>query len=271
MEYTQHDTIVELKDVSLSFGENLILRDINLEIKDVQRVGVEQGQVVSLLAPSGVGKTQLLKIIAGLNTPTTGTVRIGQPLAPVKTGEVGVVQQNFPLFDHETVMGNLEIAGRKYAKAERKERIDSYLNHFGLTERKNLYPAQLSGGQKQRVAIAQALLSSEHFLLLDEPFSGLDVNMIDRVSEMIIQISQLHELNTIIIVSHDISSTCAISDTVWLLGKDQNEDGTWKPGARIKTQYDLMKEGLAWQQDIRNMPRFSEFTKEVRNQFKYLS
>ena len=271
MTHTLHEVIVELKDVSLKFGENLVLRDINLEIRDIKRPGFSQGQVISLLAPSGVGKTQLLRILAGLNKQTTGTAKIGFPLKDVHIGDVGVVQQNFPLFEHLTILGNLEIAARRYSIAERKERIDSYLNHFNLLDKKNLYPDQLSGGQKQRVAIAQALLSSEHFLLLDEPFSGLDVNMIEVVSEMIINISQLHELNTIFIVSHDISATCAISDTVLLLGKDQNPDGSWIPGAYIKKKYDLASQGLAWQKNIRDIPHFMEFTKQIRHDFKTLS
>lgn len=271
MEYKFTDTILKVTDVSLTLGGNKILRDINLEIKDVVRPNVEQGQVVSLLAPSGVGKTQLLKIMAGLNTPDTGEVLVNVEQKPVKQGQVGVVQQNYPLWDHRTVLGNLKRAGNRLPKGERNEKIGAYLDHFGLTDKKDLWPCQLSGGQRQRVAIAQALLSAGHFILLDEPFSGLDINMIDKVSEMIVNISTLHELNTIIIVSHDIVSTSAISDTLWLMGKEKNPDGTWIEGATIKEQYDLMASGLAWRKDIRNVPEFNNMIKDINLKFKSLA
>ncbi len=99
------------------------------------------------------------------------------------------------------------------------------LDRFNLRKQAALYPAQLSGGQKQRAAIAQQLLCSDHFLLLDEPFSGLDVIMIEKVSEMIVEIACTHELNTVIIVSHDIVSTAAIADTLWLMGRDRDANG----------------------------------------------
>lgn len=270
MEYTKTQLLLDLENISLAFGDNLILRDINLQVHDIVRPDVTQGQIVGLLAPSGIGKTQLLKIIAGLQKPTTGTVKIGVGQTNVSPGEVGVVQQNYPLLASRTIQENLQIASRFLPKTESKEKVDFFLNHFGMWERRNYYPAQLSGGQKQRVAIAQQMLCSKYFLLLDEPFSGLDVNMIDKVSEMIVNISNLDELNTVVIVSHDISSTAAISDTLWMMGKDKHEDGTWIPGARIKKQYDLIKEELAWRPDIRNSTRFLDFTKQIRSEFKTL-
>jgi len=268
--HSKTKTLLKIDNVSLSFGSNLILKNINLEIKDIVRPNMEQGQIVSLLAPSGIGKTQLLKIIANLQEPTTGSVSIGESQKPVVLGDVGVVQQNYPLWKHRTVYSNLMRSAGKIPKAERKDKIETYLNHFGLFEKKDFYPANLSGGQKQRVAIAQQLLHADHFVLFDEPFSGLDCLSIDKVSEMLTSISLLDELNTIIIVSHDISSTCAISDTVWLMGRDKNPDGTPIAGAYIKKEYDLIERGLAWEKDIRNMSRFAEFTKEVRNEFKML-
>jgi ABC-type nitrate/sulfonate/bicarbonate transport system ATPase subunit len=274
--YNVGETIIKIKDVSLKLGGNQILRDINLEIKDITRPDINkpQGQIVSLVGPSGVGKSQLVKIISGLNSTDncdlTGEVLLGNPLTPITLGQVGVVQQTYPLFEHRTVFGNLKVALRKLPRKERKDKIFAYLEHFGLADKATLYPKQLSGGQRQRVAIAQQLLSSEHFILLDEPFSGLDINMIDKTSEMIVSSSNLDELNTIVIVSHDIVSTCAISDTVWLMGKDKNPDGSWVAGARIKKEYDLMAAGLAWHTDIKDNPEFTEFVKEIRHEFKDL-
>ena len=143
--------------------------------------------------------------------PTSGKVTINNPAIPVKAGLVGVVQQNYPLFNHRTVYGNLDVAAKKTCKdaAERKKKIDEILNRFKLSDKGTLYPAQLSGGQKQRVAIAQQLLCSENFLLLDEPFSGLDPLMVEEVGNMLSEIAHSNELITIIIVSHDIVSTAS--------------------------------------------------------------
>lgn len=295
--YSLGETIVKMENVSLTIDNNLILKDINLEVKDIIRPGMQQGQVISILAPSGMGKSQLFKILAGLTpcgvdkqskTHVTGSAKIGFPLEDVQVGKVGVVQQNYPLFDWKTVIGNLKLAGKHILQPSEKEtfsqkcvrclkniflggslteevktRIELYLNHFGLADKQKHYPAQLSGGQRQRVAIAQQLVRAEHFLLLDEPFSGLDVTAINRVSEMIVQISQLHEYNTIFIVSHDIESTMAISDQVWLLGKDRDINGKFVAGATIKKRYDLAQMGMAWDKNIRNNPRFNALVKEI--------
>lgn len=272
--FEKKQTILKAENISLTLNNNLILRDINLHIEDIVRPGVTTGQVVALLAPSGVGKTQLLRILSGLIKPTTGTVLIGDPLAPVKLGEVGVVQQNYPLFEHRTVLSNLSFINKKYSAKEGKEKAEEYLQLFNLWDKRDLYPASLSGGQKQRVAIVQQLLSSNHFILLDEPFSGLDINMTAKVADTIEKIAGLDELNTVVIVSHDIPSTCAISETVWLLGKDRDLDNptpnSWKPGAYIKKEYDLMSSDLAWHKDIWDNPRFNEFVKQIRSEFKDL-
>jgi NitT/TauT family transport system ATP-binding protein len=281
MVYEEKETILKIENLSLTLNGNQILRDINLHVEDVIRPGVSQGQVIALLGPSGIGKTQLIRSLSGLyctdmNTKdkTTfnlqGSVKIGIELEPVALGKVGVVQQNYPLFEHRTVLSNLSFHNKKVSNADAKVKAEEYLNLFGLWEHRDKYPAQLSGGQRQRVAIVQQLLSSDHFILLDEPFSGLDINMIAKVSDTICKISCLDELNTVIIVSHDIAATCAISDTVWMLGKDKNPDGTFVPGAYIKHEYDLMAAGLAWDPGIREMPRFSSFTREVRAKFKDL-
>ncbi|MDX2279680.1 MAG: ATP-binding cassette domain-containing protein [Saprospiraceae bacterium] len=273
MQYTKGDTILKVENVNLSLGGNTILRDVNVEIKDVIRPGGPvQGQVVGFLGPSGIGKTKFFEILAGLIQPSSGTVQLGDPLVPVKVGRVGVVQQNYPLFNHRTVRSNLDIAARRITPnaAERKTKIDEILERFKLTQQSNAYPAQLSGGQKQRAAIAQQLLCSDRFLLFDEPYSGLDINMIQEVSDMICEIAAQHEQNTVIIVSHDIVSTAAISDTLWVMGRDRDEQNNIIPGARIKYEYDLCARDLAWDKDIREKPGFVALLSEIRGLFKAL-
>ena len=271
--YQKLDVIVSVEGVSLELGGNLILRNVNAEIRDITRPDTTQGQIVGFLGPSGVGKTKLFEVLAGLLQPTSGTVRMGTPLMPVQVGRVGVVQQHYPLFAHRSVLSNLEVAARmarNQSQAGSRADVKTMLERFGLWSHRNKYPAQLSGGQKQRVAIAQQLLCSDRFLLLDEPFSGLDVNMVREVSDLLVEVANFDEQNTIIIVSHDIASTAAISDTLWLMGRDRQDDGGIVPGAYIKHVYDLIERGLCWRKDIQNDPEFGEIVREIRGIFPTL-
>lgn len=149
--------------------------------------------MVGFLGPSGIGKTQLFRIIAGLTQPTSGFVVLNSMNRSVQAGEVGVVAQSYPLFEHRTVLSNLLLAAaqkEKDGKVARDKAVD-YLEKFELAERRNLYPAQLSGGQRQRVAIIQQILCSEHFLLMDEPFSGLDMVMLEKTCALIQQVANM--------------------------------------------------------------------------------
>ena len=269
-QYYKGDTILKVENVSLDLDGKKILNNVNVEIKDILRVdGKTQGQIVGFLGPSGIGKTKFFEILAGILQPTTGKVLINKELKQAKIGDIGVVQQNYPLFNHRTVRGNLEIgASKTIADAtERAKRVNAVLERCCMHLHANHYPAQLSGGQKQRAAIAQQLLSTEHFLLMDEPFSGLDINMVDEISEMIVEISNKDEENTVIIVSHDIVSTVAIADTIWLMGRDRDASGNVIPGAYIKHSFDLCERGLAWSKEIKKNPDFMKLINEIRDLF----
>jgi len=270
--YTLGEDILNVENVSLELGGKLILRDININIKDVIRPNTgPTGQIIGFLGPSGRGKTQLFKILAGLNKPTTGQVLLGTERKIVQTGDVGVVAQNYPLFEYLTVWGNLELVAKEKTKAEKKEKIEFYLDRFKMMEHKDKYPALLSGGQRQRVAIIQQMLCSEYFLLMDEPFSGLDPLMTTQVCQMIETVANINEKNTIIIVSHDIPSTVSIAQTIWLLGYDYDPQTKQPiPGARIKYVENLMDRGLTWKEDLVNSPEFFSFVKDVRNTFNEL-
>ena len=290
--YEKKETILKVEGVSLKLGGTQILKDINIEIKDVVRPGMSQGQIIGFIGPSGIGKTKFFEMLSGIiplefdkdpeegieeskkriTDVAFGKISIGQNLEPVKIGKVGVVQQNYPLFEHRTIYSNLDIAAQLKCKnkSERADRVNDILKRFDLDKRKNFYPLQLSGGQRQRVAIAQQILSSNNFLLMDEPFSGLDPVMIKKVSNLIVEVANMHELNTIIIVSHDIHSTSAISDTLWIMGRDRNEKGEVIPGAKIKHEYDLMAKGLAWRPEIETTPEFHNLCDEIIGLFPSL-
>src|SRR5204863_6550371 len=212
------DVILKTTDVSLALGGNVILRDLDLEIRDLYRPDCVTGQVVGLLGPSGIGKTRLFRVLAGIDQPDKGTVTIGPKNIPVQRGMVGVVAQNYPLFEHRTVAGNLELAARSAGlkRQEAAAKAYEYLKRFNLEERGGLYPCQLSGGQRQRVAIAQQFLCSEHFVLMDEPFSGLDLIAVEQVCKLLAEAANGDEMNTVIVVTHDIAAAVTVADTLWL-------------------------------------------------------
>lgn len=264
--YETRECLLKVENVSLTLGGKLILRDVNVEIKNIVRPGLQQGQVVALLGPSGIGKTRLFRILAGLDEPDSGRVLVGESMSPVRRGQVGVVAQNYPLFLHRTVLSNLVVAGQLggLSKNESKTKSEKMLADFNLSDQANKYPVLLSGGQKQRVAIAQQFMCSEHFLLMDEPFSGLDLNAIEKVIEMITGIAGADEMKTIVIVTHDITAALEVADTVWVLGRDRDASGNVIPGARIQKNYNLIDMGLAWRHDITDDPEFVKLMKEIR-------
>ncbi|MGC4103556.1 ATP-binding cassette domain-containing protein [Ferruginibacter sp.] len=253
-------TLLKANNIQLSYAGKTILRDINFCIKDIVRPGMQQGQVVSLIGRSGIGKTQLFKILSGLQKPTAGAVTINED-EPVKAGDMGVIFQNYYLFEWRTVGQSLQLAAKQNAslKGKEKEMIAQYAADFQLTDELQKYPQQLSGGQRQRASIIQQLLKGSNFLLLDEPFSGLDVCVLDKVTDLLLQVSVSDELKTLIIVSHDISTSVAISDTVLIMG---NENG--KLGATIKKEIDLVERDLAWQKDIKKEKAFIETVEEIK-------
>lgn len=269
-EYT--DTLLSVSNVNVTLGGTPILRDVNLEIKDLVRPGYTQGQVVGLLGPSGIGKTTLFRILAGLEAPDTGTVLVEKECRPVQRGMVGVVAQSYPLFAHRTVKSNLTVAGRQagLSGSTAAQKAAELLTRFDLAEHAHKYPAQLSGGQRQRVAIAQQLVCSDHFLLMDEPFSGLDLIAVERVSNLIAELAQSDELKTFIIVTHDIGAAIQVCDTLVLLGRDRDSEGNIIPGARIQASYNLVERGLAWRKGITTTPEFLVLLQDIREKFPRL-
>lgn len=269
---TYRETLLRIDHVSLSYDDKVILRDVNAEIRDIVREGRTQGQVVGFLGPSGIGKTQLFRIVAGLNRPTSGQVLVNSTLTPVTAGMVGVVAQNYPLFENRTIFSNLMLAAKQMNRSSEAahQKVSEYLRRLEMLDEAQLYPAQISGGQRQRIAIAQQLLCSEHFLLMDEPFSGLDLVMEAKVCELINEIACLDELNTIIVVTHDVTAAATVADHLWLMGRDRDGSGNVIPGARIQETYDLIERDLCWHPEITNSPRFLEFVREVKERFHTL-
>jgi polar amino acid transport system ATP-binding protein/sulfate transport system ATP-binding protein len=265
------EVLLTAREISLKLGEAQILDKVSFQVYDRIRPGLTTGQIVGLLGPSGVGKTRLLRIIAGLDEPDSGAA-LGPKDTPLLPGTVGVVFQNYPLLRHRTVLRNLEIAGaaNDMPASEATAKAQALLQRFELFDRASYYPAQLSGGQRQRVAIAQQLVRQKSLLLMDEPFSGLDPAALEEVMELIVEVANMDELNTIILVTHDIHSAMMVSDTVFMLGRDRDPGGKVISGARIQATYDLVERGLAWRKDVEELPAFIALEKEIKARFKQL-
>ena len=206
-----HDGIT-LANVSKRYAgaDDAAVRDVYLS--------VEPGEIVALLGPSGCGKTTTLRLIAGFERPDEGVITIagqvvGGPdsfVPPDKRG-VGMVFQDYALFPHLTVRGNIEFGIGKLARKEKQARVDELLELTGLGALADRYPHQLSGGQQQRVAMARALGPKPHVLLMDEPFSNLDTEM--RLAMRIEVRDLLKSLGTTaILVTHDQQEAMTVAD-----------------------------------------------------------
>jgi ABC-type polar amino acid transport system ATPase subunit len=179
----------------------------------------------------------------------------------VRVGDIGVVFQRYPLFDDRNVLQNLiePAINGGLSREQAKQKAEKFLDEFGLEQQASSFPLQLSGGQRQRVAIAQQLIQDRFYVILDEPFSGLDPNNINNVIRLLQNIANQHTKNTFIIVTHDITSALIISDRVVILGKTSPNEGS-----KIVKDYDLIKEGLAYQPNIEDLPRFQQIRKEIK-------
>jgi ABC-type nitrate/sulfonate/bicarbonate transport system ATPase subunit len=260
--YEQKGVILHVENLSVSYGDKVIIRDINFNEKDTVRANRQQGQIIAFLGRSGRGKSTLFRALTGLEKPATGRVLIPdlskpiangqQPAKQVQEGDVGFVNQKYTLFRHKTVYDTLLFALRKttLSKQEKQEKIMQYLSDWGLDTCKDQYPNFLSGGQRQRTAILEQLLSSGHYMVLDEPFSGLDVGNIMSVKKAFQLINESHELNTIMFSTHDIELAVELADSIYILGYKPEEKG--QPGAAgtILKHFDLKQMGLAWQESF---------------------
>ncbi|MGD9696546.1 MAG: sulfate/molybdate ABC transporter ATP-binding protein [Thermoleophilia bacterium] len=201
---------ITVTDVNKRFGDFVALADVNLDVPD--------GSLTTLLGPSGSGKSTLLRVIAGLETPDTGTVEIhGEDATayPPQKRNVGFVFQHYAAFKHMTVRQNVGfgLSIRKRAKNEIRERVDELLGLVQLDGLADRYPSQLSGGQRQRMALARALAVEPKVLLLDEPFGALDARV---RKELRLWLRRLHEEvhQTTLLVTHDQEEAMDVSDTI---------------------------------------------------------
>jgi iron(III) transport system ATP-binding protein len=201
---------LELSGIRKEFGEFVALKGVSLEVR--------QGELICFLGPSGCGKTTLLRIIAGLEVQSAGTIRqAGRDISrlPPMDRDYGIVFQSYALFPNLTVAQNVAygLVNRRMPRAQREARVKELLALVGLPDSGAKYPSQLSGGQQQRIAIARALATSPGLLLLDEPLSALDARVRVRLRGEIRSLQQRVGITTVL-VTHDQEEALSMADRI---------------------------------------------------------
>lgn len=203
-------TVLSVKDLRKSYGDNLILDGISLDVK--------KGEVIVVVGPSGCGKSTLLRTIKGLEKYEGGSIEVSGE----GSHSLGMVFQNYELFPHMTVLDNITLAPRKAGgvnKADANKLALELLDRVGLKEKANSYPRQLSGGQKQRVAIVRALAMNPEIMLFDEVTAALDPEMVREVLDVMLELAR--QGKTMLIVTHEMQFAKAIADRVIFLDEGE--------------------------------------------------
>jgi glutamate transport system ATP-binding protein len=213
--------LVELDQVTKSFGDNVVLKDVDLT--------VERGSAIVIAGPSGSGKSTMLRCVNGLEPVDSGEVRFegtpvdysGKALSRLRA-DIGMVFQQFNLFPHMTVLDNVvlgPVKGKGTSREEARERARRLLERVGIPEKADEYPADLSGGQQQRVAIARALAMEPKLMLFDEPTSALDPEMIREVLDVMRQLAR--DGMTMIVVTHEMGFAREVCDRIVFIDAGQ--------------------------------------------------
>ena len=232
---------LELDSLNISFGHHQVVRGLDFTLT--------KGRIGCLLGPSGCGKTTVLRAIAGFEPVGSGTIRLDGKvvsderihLSPERR-RIGMVFQDYALFPHLTVAGNIGFGLRGMAAAELSRRVEELLQTVGLPDQGEKYPHELSGGQQQRIALARALAPRPALLLMDEPFSNLDVDLRERLSREVREIIKSSG-TTAILVTHDQHEAFAMADEIGIMheGRIQQWDSPYnlyhRPGNRFVADF----------------------------------
>ena len=192
-------SLLEIKNLKKSFGDNVVLKDISLS--------VEKGEVLAIIGPSGSGKSTLLRCITDLEQEDSGEINFD--------GTFGLVFQNFNLFPHHSVMKNITNAPLRVQKRDKTEVFNharELLRKMGLEDKEDAYPCELSGGQQQRVSIARALAMNPDILFFDEPTSALDPELTGEILTVIKELAA--EDMTMVIVTHEMTFARNVADKI---------------------------------------------------------
>ena len=202
--------MLKAEHVTKYYQNSKIIEDINIEVKS--------GELVSLLGTSGIGKTTLFQILSGLERPDEGAVFLNGQDITGKSGKMSYMQQKDLLLPFETIINNvcmpLRLAG--LSKKEAHDKASEYFVEFGLEDSSHKYPSQLSGGMRQRAALLRSYLFSGELMLLDEPFSALDVITKATIQKWFVEIIAHHNM-TALFITHDVDEALLLSDRIYIM------------------------------------------------------
>jgi len=231
-------------------GETEAITDVSFD--------VAENEICVILGPSGCGKSTVLRMIAGLETPTTGTLMLGEQEINGTDRERGMVFQAYTSFDWLSVRGNVEYGMRinGIPKKERRERGQRFIDLVHLSKFSEVYPSQLSGGMKQRVAIARTLANDPSLLLMDEPFGALDAETRWHMQELLVEIAESARTTTIV-VTHDIEEAIFLADKIIFMSRH--------PGRvhAILTPYFKQGQRIADKEHVIGLEGYADFERQI--------
>ena len=200
----------EAQNISKTYEEEAIIENVS--------VSLGKGELVSLLGPSGIGKTTLFNIMSGLESPSSGKVMLDGKDITMLPGQVSYMQQKDLLLPFMKIIDNVSVPLRLKGmdKKSSREKASEYMSEFGLEGCEQKYPSQLSGGMRQRAAFLRAYLYSDKLMLLDEPFSALDTITKTSMHQWYKKVSKIHNTTTFFI-THDIDEAILLSDKIYVM------------------------------------------------------
>lgn len=203
--------MLNIKDLSMVYGDEVVLDKINLSVK--------KGECLVVLGPSGCGKTTLLHLMAGIKQPSDGVVEYQgkRVLQPIR--EISIIFQGYGLFPWKTVKENMILPYKIRREKVKKEELTDVVEELGLEKHLKKYPSQLSGGQKQRVAIGRAMLNNAKVILMDEPFSALDMETKKNLQASLKQLFKTKNI-TVIMVTHSVEEALFWGDQIAVFKKE---------------------------------------------------
>ncbi|MDI6836428.1 ABC transporter ATP-binding protein [Ciceribacter thiooxidans] len=244
----QAKSMVSIDSVTMSFGAYVAVQDVNLRVAD--------GEFLAIVGPTGCGKSTILNAIAGLLKPSSGTVSIdGQPVRGVQN-DIGYLFQQDALLPWKTALENVELGPmfKGVGTAERREQSMKWLAKVGLKGFEHRYPHQLSGGQRKRVQMAQALITGPKVILMDEPFSALDIHTRHLMQNELLRLWQ-EERRAVVMITHDLEEAIALGDRVVVLAAG--------PRSRVIDSFPVDLERPRDVAEIKLDPRFMDLYRNI--------
>jgi len=242
------ETMVAINKVTMSFGDFTAVRDVDIQVGN--------GEFVAIVGPTGCGKSTVLNAVAGLLTPASGGISIdGTPVKGVQES-VGYLFQQDALLPWKTALQNVELGlrFRGVAAREREEKARAWLAKVGLSGFEHRYPHQLSGGQRKRVQMAQALIVEPKVILMDEPFSALDIHTRHLMQNELLRLWQ-EDRRSVVLITHDLEEAIALGDRVVVLSAG--------PASRVVRSFDVDLERPRNVAEIKLDQRFTDLYRDI--------